>query len=309
MRTKLLLPALAFLLPVAITSCTATLDLERFKKAEQASTNTTTPGLEYYDFKFIGTSFASHTNEYLEFRLIDKANQVRAKMIYDGITQVAFNLYAKRWIPTDTANAPYRIDFWSDHNLSRKYDGIVGDVATKDHAWRRVLQTPLPKDVVLKGDRYEFSYVHDTAFVDITTDLAGQKIPGDTTAGNGLYGDAALLPFEAKVIGAGTTGHIGKKIEIRVYEKSSSRLVGMHRRGRAADPYTAQIFGVLDQQTDYTVQAYVDLDEDGLYNPATEQAWSIPVTSNQAGVNMELKIAELPLVQIETGDLTTPTKL
>jgi hypothetical protein len=188
-------------LPLTIPSCTASLDLERFHKAEQA-TGPGPSGLQYFDVAFSAKSMTSHINEYFEIRVVDKANRIQAKAVYFGVTRPDFTLYMRRVVPK--TNAPSRLDYWADHNNSGKYDGIEGGINVQDHAWRRVLADPLPEDVRFITDRYELNFLHDTAFVDIFTDLQGNPISGADT----------LLPFNLKIVGAG--GFVGKMLEVQI---------------------------------------------------------------------------------------------
>jgi hypothetical protein len=269
------------LLSVTLPSCTASLDLERFHKSEQAAT------VQFYDVRFSTKSMTSHLSEYFEVRVVDRADRVQAKAVYFHVAQPDFSLYMKGVVPK--TNAPYRLDFWADHNNSGKYDGIEGGINEKDHAWRRVLADPLPEDVRFTNDRYELDFLHDTSFVDIFTDLSGRKISGEDT----------LLSFNLNIVGA--TAYLGKMIEVRVVESTSGRLVGLHRRGGAVESYTAQILGILDEQTPYEVSAYVDANGDGKFS-AGDPSWKVDLVSTSDGIESNFDLKALPQTPIETGE-------
>lgn len=274
------------ILPVVLSSCTASLELDRFKKAEATTTGSST--VQFSDVQFTALNMTSHLNEYFEIRVVDKANRVQAKAVYFGVTAPDFTLYMSRLVPKAQTNAPYRLDYWADHNNSGKYDGIEGGINDKDHAWRRTLEAPLPEDVKQVGDRYEVTFQHDTNFVDIFTDLSGNKISGQDT----------LLNCNLNVVGAGA--YVGKMIEIRVVDKASGRLVALHRRGSALETYPAQVLGVLDEVTAYEVSAYVDVNNDGKYSIG-DPSWKVDISSTDQGIGDSLDLATLPQTPIETG--------
>jgi hypothetical protein len=268
----------------ATPSCTQSLELDRFRTAE---TSVEAINVNYFDVLFTTKGMTSHINEYFEIRVVDKANRVQAKAIYNLVTGPDFSLFLGHVVPK--SNAPYRLDFWADHNNSFTYDGIEGGINEKDHAWRRELSNPLPEDMRLTGSRYELDFVHDTAFVDIFTDLDGNKISGADT----------LLPCNLNVVGA--DAYSGKMMELRVVDKASGRLVGLYRQGRAKDTFRAQIPGVLDEQTQYEVSVYVDANDSGKYDPG-DPSWRFEFTSTDAGVTMDFNPAVFSLVAIETGE-------
>jgi hypothetical protein len=272
---------------LACTSCTASLELDRFR-TEEAAVQAAPINVNYFDVRFTAKSMLPHFNETFEVRLVDRLNHVQAKAIYSEMVYADFTLYLARVVPK--ANAPYRLDFWADHNLSSRYDGIRGGVNDKDHAWRRVLSDPLPEDMRLVGSRYELEFLHDTAFVDIFTDLDGNPISGDDT----------LLPCDLNVV---SPGYVGKMIELRVVDRASGRLVGLYRQGRARDTFHAVISGILDEQTEYDVSAYVDMNDDGKYD-AGEPSWKLDFTSTPAGAVVDIDLTTLPQAPIDTGEGT-----
>lgn len=280
--------ALLVMLGLATTSCTASLGLERFRTSEDPVQSASPINVNYYDVRFTAKSMLPHIGEYLEVRVVDRMNSVQAKAIYNDITLPDFTLSLGRIIPK--ANAPYRLDFWADHNQSQRYDGIQGGVNDKDHAWRRVLSDPLPEDMRLVGSRYELEFIHDTAFVDIFTDLDGNPISGEDT----------LLPCDLNVIVA--PDYVGKMIELRVIDKASGRLVGLYRQGRARDTFHALIPGVLDVQTAYEVTAYVDVDSSGDYGPS-DPSWRLEFLSQETGGALDVDTQQ-PVTPIEVETAT-----
>jgi|GEM_PF-1487928 len=292
MRTSLLaflpLAALGALTP----SCTASLELDRFR-TDQSSLQGDggAANVEFYDLRYAATDMESHLNEYFEIRVVDASNAVQAKAVYNDVFNANFVMFMAKFIPKD--NPPYRLDFWADHNFSGAYSGIVGPINDKDHAWRRILQDPLPNDIQLVGSTYRFDFLHNTTFNDIALDLEGNPFPFEDT----------LLPFELTV--AGADAYLGKTMEIRVIESSKGRLVGLYRQGRLKEPAKATITGILDEITKYEVLAFIDDNDTGGYD-VDDPSWRFEFTSNSAGASVELDVVALPQTPIETGERNAP---
>lgn len=276
-------------LGVATASCTASLELDRFRTDESA-TQAAPINVNFFDVKFTAKSMLPHANEDFEVRLVDRLDHVQAKAIYSGIVYTDFTLYLARVVPK--ANAPYRLDFWADHNFSSRYDGIVGGVNEKDHAWRRVLEDPLPEDMRLVGSRYELEFLHDTSFVDIHTDLEG----------NPISGEESLLPCEMNVV---AKSYVGKMVEFRIVDKASGRLVGLYRKGLAKETFPAVISGILDEQTEYELSAYVDADDDFTYGSG-DPSWKLVFTSTATGAVIDIDLDSLEQAPIDIGDQDAP---
>lgn len=259
------------------TACTASLDLDRFQK-EEAKATVNSASITHFDFVFSAKNMQSHIDEFMEIRLVDKSNGVQGKAMFVDIPKPDFKIVMPKFIPK--GGEPYRIDWWADHNRSNRYDGIVGGINEKDHAWRRVLRDPLPEDVRLIDGRYELSFLHDTAFVDVFTDLDGNPISGADT----------LLPFKATITGANEW--FDKPVEIHVNDKGSGRLVALHRQGRARDTWVAEVTGVLDEETPYEISVFVDVNGDDEYSEG-DPSWRTEVLSSEIGIATELNLATL----------------
>jgi hypothetical protein len=263
---------------VSTTACTASLDLERFKK-EEAKATVNSASITNFDLTFTAKNMQSHIDEFMEVRLVDKSNNVQGKAVFADIPKPDFKIVFPKFIPK--GGEPYRIDFWADHNKSNRYDGIVGGINEKDHAWRRVLRDPLPEDIRLVDGRYDFVFLHDTAFVDVFTDLDGNPISGADT----------LLTFKANILGGGA--YFDKMVEIRVVDKGSGRLVALHRQGRARETWVAEVTGVLDEETPYEISIYVDANGDDEYS-ADDPSWRTEALSSELGIATNIDLATLP---------------
>jgi hypothetical protein len=305
---RLLMRARAFLflfgsVGVALSAaCAASLDLDRFTKAEAAllpDASDDRPGpatVTYLDLSFSAKQMNSHFDEALELRIVDKNNAVQAKLVSENIQyprgvvglSLDFTFFMKGVIPK--SNPPYRIDFWADHNKNGTYDGNPqAAIDEKDHGWRRVLREPFPDEIRLVGTTYEFNFVHDTNFSDIFTDLDGNKISGADE----------LLDFSVTVVN--TAAHRGKMLEMRVVDKATGRLIGLHRRGSVPETYEAKISGIIDEVTPYEIRAYVDDNQDERYETG-EPSWKIEVTSGADGIRRTLDLDAEPKSPLDPAD-------
>lgn len=290
---RLLLASALVLLAATTSSCTASLELDRFRSDVGEDQVTAPISVNYFHLRFSAKSMQSHLNEYFELRIVDRQNAVQAKAIYNDVKDADFAFDLEKVIPK--LGGPYRLDFWADHNFTARYDGIQGGINEKDHAWRRVLSDPLPEDMRLTGARYELEFLHNTSFVDVFTDLEGKPISGDDT----------LLPCDLKVLG--TERFVDKTVELRVVEKASGRLVAFYRQGRSKPEFHALIPGVLDEETPYEVSLFVDDNGSGKYD-AGEPSWKIDFTSGDTGATVDFDtnaLAQTPLVfgdESTTGD-------
>lgn len=278
-------------LALTAPSCAASLDLDGLRVAEGTTEDASAAASSAYDLQFTAKSMGSHVNELFELRVVDKDNHVQAKVVYASVAAPDFNIYMKSIVPK--LNPPYRLDFWADHNTSGNYEGIVGGINEKDHAWRRRLVDPLSFDLKLVGNRYELNFVHDTNFTDLYTDLNGNKFDGKQT----------LLDCRLNVQVA--PAYVGKTMEIRVVDKATARLVGLFRRGDVPSTFAATVTGVVDEETLYEVSAYVDVNADGKYSPAADPpdpSWRVELTSAATGLAGDLDIAVLPVTSIDTGE-------
>jgi hypothetical protein len=278
-------------LTTALASCTASLRLDRFHAGDAgaAAQDGDVGALKYASVLIATTRVGvTHHNQYFEVRLVDKNNAVVSKFAYDNVSPADFSVFMGSALPT--VSPPYRIDFWADNNNNGKYDGTNnGSITNEDHSWRRVLSEPLPDDVTLANGLYTLTFLHDTNFVDIFTDLQGNKISGADT----------LLPLNLNV--AGGAAYAGKMAEVRVVDKTSGHLVGMHRIGQVADKYTAKVTGILDQQTSYVISMYVDADGNGKYG-AGDPSWKVELTSDDSGITSLLDLQATVQTPIDTGE-------
>ncbi len=291
-------------LPLLVPSCAESLDLDRFTRSG-AAINQVPTSVTLFDLRFSCRSMQSHVNEYLELRVVDKAFRVQAKAVYVDIQQPDFSIYLSKIIPK--ANPPYHIDFWADHNNTNKYDGIEGGIDEKDHAWRRTIDptwtsdpsllSQLPEDIKFEGTTFDFNFLHDTNFVDIFTDAEGRPIATDAD-GNAVDPSKDLLPFDLKLIN--TEPVLGKMVEVRVVEKESGRLVGLHRQGIVRQDYTPQILSILDSGTVYEISIFADIDGNGKFSEG-DPSWKTEITSTRDGITNPFDLGT-PNSPIETGE-------
>src|SRR3954463_2640591 len=92
-----------------LTSCTSSLELDRFHTTEAASVDSASAiAINYFDVRFGAKGMTSHIGEYFEVRVVDRENRIQAKAIYNDLTSPDFSLYLGRVVPK--TNAPYRLD-------------------------------------------------------------------------------------------------------------------------------------------------------------------------------------------------------
>ena len=194
MFARFFLPVIVVAATVGLGAAACSVDVDKYQSVGQ-SLSQDAGAFTFLDVRFKATEMVSHISEYFEMRIVDKDNQVVAKLAYQDVTNPDFTLFFKSVVPQ--VNPPYRIDYWADHDTNHdgKYGGIVGGINEKDHAWRRVLQAPLPADIVFTPPRYDFKFVHDTNFVDIATLTDGSKEWLAT------FNGAVLNPFGMTVTG------------------------------------------------------------------------------------------------------------
>lgn len=273
---------------VASVSCTASLDLDRFRKQE-GGINVIDPTVTHLDMLYRARSMQSHLNQFLELRIVTPTNQIVAKAVYNEVVEPDFTIYMPRAVPRQSAG--HRFDWWADHTLNGTYDGVVGGINDADHAWRRFfIEDDDTDDIDLVDGVWQLVFNHNTTFTDIYTDAEGNPIEGE----DGLV--SGLLPFKLDFKNA--EPYLDRPIEVRVIEKGERRLVALHRQGRAKLEYTAEVTGVLDSGTDYEVSVYADLNGDFKYT-TDEPSWKLDVTSTRDGVVQVFDLAIAPSAEIE----------
>ena len=291
MLARFLFPLVVISSVVGLGAAACTVDVDKYQ-SQQGALSQDAGAFTFLDVRFKATEMVSHIGEYFEMRIVDKDDQVVAKLAYKGVTNQDFTLFFKSVVPK--VNPPYRIDYWADHNTNHdgRYGGIVGGINEKDHAWRRILQDPLPADIVFTPPRYDFKFVHDTNFVDIATSLSGTKSSID-------FNGATLNPFNLSVTGGAK--YLGKMIESRVVEKATGRMVGFYRLGALADTQTFTVTDILDEQTTYVVSTYVDMNGDEKFN-TDEPAYKVEMISDSKGISGTLDLGGESQATIDNGD-------
>lgn len=266
MRARLLSVALAAL----STSCFAVTDLDRFEKAEGTSSN-------FSDLRFTVRGMKSHVNELFEYRVIDASNVVQSRGFVVPLGGEEASLFVKGAVPKQ--NGPFHLDFYADH------DGVPGyDVAPKpngDHAWR----LPLEDGMRSEDGTFVIAFDHNTSFSYLNDPTPPREIG---------------KPFTARLQSLG--GFQGKRVEVRVSDASSGRVVALYRVPSVKTPeVTLSVPGMIEQGVSYRVEVYTD---DGLGTRASIQAFRIERDAQEGGLDVAIDLASPDVPRV--GDVTPP---
>lgn len=236
------------------TSCFAVTDLDRFQKAEGTSSN-------FSDLRFTVRGMKSHVNELFEYRVIDASNVVQSRGFIVPLGGEEASLIAKGAVPKQ--NGPFHLDFYADH------DGVPGyDVAPKangDHAWR------LPLEEGMRGDdgTYVIAFDHNTSFSYLNDPTPPREIG---------------KPFVARLVNLGTFQ--GKRVEVRVADASSGRVVALYRVPSVKTPdLTLTVPGMIEQGVTYRVELYTD---DGFATRASIRGFRLERDAQENGLDVTI---------------------
>lgn len=216
-----------------------------------------------------------HLNQLIEFRVIDNQNLIQTRgfifpLDNGGTQSVTVNI--PNAIPLE--NRPYRLDFYGDVDKSGGYSGI-GDVLRQDHAWRiSPLEDTPPGAFSHVPNLVQVVFEHSKVLTDIDQWPLGTKAPAKAT------GLATLVRFS----GAKMARYQGKLIQVRIVESRVLHTVGLYRNPQIpSGDFVALVPGILEPETSYNVDVYIDANGNGQYeNPQTQAqdvdlGWRIPV--------------------------------
>lgn len=252
------------------TSCFAVTDLDRFTKTEGTSSN-------FSDLRFTVRGMKSHVNELFEYRVIDAGNVVQSRGFIVPLGGEEASLFAKGAVPKQ--NGPFHLDFYADH------DGVPGyDVAPKaagDHAWR------LPLEDGMRNDEGTFviSFDHNTSFSYLNDPTPPREIG---------------KPFVARLKNLATFQ--GKRVEVRVADASSGRVVALYRVPSVKTPdLVLTVPGMIEQGVTYRIELYTD---DGLATPSSIRAFRIERDAQETGLDVEIDLTSPDVPRVD--DVTPP---
>ncbi len=262
---------LALVLAAALsTSCFAVTDLDRFQKAEITSSN-------FSDLRFTVRGMKSHVNEYFEYRVVDASNVLQSRGIIVPLGGEEASIFARRAVPKQ--NGPFHLDFFADH------DGVPGyDVTPKpngDHAWR------LPLDDSSRSDDGTFviAFDHNTSFSYLNDPTPPREV-----------GQA----FVARLKNLGDFQ--GKRVEVRVADASSGRVVALYRVPSVKTPeLTMTVPGMIEKGVTYTIELYTD---DGFGTKSSIRAFRFERDAQENGLDVEIDPTSPNVPKVD--DVTPP---
>jgi len=257
--------ALTALLAVGSSSCFAVADLDRFQTRQDNGTN-------FNDLRLTVRGMTSHVNEMFEYRVVDATNTIQSRGIIKPLGGVEASLFVPGAVPKQ--NGPFNLDFYADHDNSGGYD--TDPANQRDHAWR----IPLTPDL-FDEDKGEFRILfdHNTSF-----SFLAKPEPPRTYGGN----------LKMRLVNMGAL--VGKRIEVRIADASSKRVVALYRIPALADvttPVDVEVAGMIERGVTYDVVVYTD---DRAGTPASIKAFRLQEMSADGGLSVEFDPARAPVV-------------
>lgn len=250
-------------LAASTSSCFAVTDLDRFESKGGANSN-------FNDLRLTVRGMTSHVNEMFEYRIVDAANILQSRGIIEPLGDDHATLFAPGAVPKQ--NGPFMLDFYADHDNSKTYgrDPLQG---TGDHSWR----IPL-KDVPLdENGAYVVVFDHNTSFTVLTNPEPPREI-----------GTPATLRL------VNMSAFVGKRVEMRIADASSKRVVAFYRVPKLAGPtQTIVIPGMIDGGVTYTVEMYTD---DNATPPGAVRAFRMEAKSADTGLSVDFDPQTVPEV-------------
>lgn len=246
---------------------------------------------QYLNLRVSLVAMKPHHVSYCELYVIDSNNVIQSHAILDplGTENTTINMpYA---VPK--LGGPYRLDFYSDMNGTRSYDGL-GSVITNDHAWRLDPLEDYPKGAAHENGSILVNFVHNTIFTDI------DQYPSGTPNKARESGVQARIDFSKM------TPYTGKLMQLTVLEKVSGHMVGLYRLPSVQEEsFSLIVPGVVDIGVDYRVNIYIDANGNGAYdNPEESEAdrgWRLDATSNADGIRLSFDPTSAPRHSVDVG--------
>ncbi len=266
------LALLVMLVGLSSSSCFAVTDLDRFKKPEQVSSN-------FSDLKLTVRGMTSHVAELFEYRIVDNSNVIQSRGFIVPLGGPDASLFVRGAVPK--LNGPFRLDFYADHDNNLAYD--VDPRLTKDHAWRLQLQDNQLND----DNQFVIVFDHNTSFSFLSDPAPPVEI-----------GKPAVIRM--KNMG----GFIGKRVEARVADSSSKRVVALFRVPVTdkAD-FDMTVPGMIETGVTYTVEVYTD---DGRSTPASVQAFRVEKAADQNGLDLVFDPQGAGVTPVNAADVVSP---
>ncbi len=215
--------------------------------------------VNFRDLAFTMTAMGPHIGQMIGIRIVAGENEktahgdgLESHIILDPLPSDGFELF----VPKGVADGEHTLDFFADLNMNGVYDP-----PTADHAWRI--------DLAAAGD-LEPAFEHNTNFTDIEN-------PAPAQGGDFTMNVTGLSP------------HVGQLFEVRVIDNETDQTVGQYRLASVASAdFTLVIPGIIKQGTEYTVDYYADLNQNGEYDaPTADHAWRDIATGGPSGLTID----------------------
>lgn len=216
----------ALALALVCTSCFAITDLDRFQTSAATSAN-------FFDLRFTVRGMTSHTKELFEYRVVDASNVIQSRGFIQPLGGVEATVFVRGAVPRQ--NGPFRLDFFADHDNNLGYDQRPGQ---GDHSWR----IPLEQNLQNEEGQFVVLFDHNTSFAYLNEPMPAQEL-----------GKPATVRFK------NMNGFMGKRVEARIADASSKRVVALFRVpvvDKAA--FDLVVPGMVERGVIYTVEIYTD---------------------------------------------------
>lgn len=250
-------------LAVSSSSCFAVTNLDRFEQngGGQAS--------NFNDLRLTVRGMTSHVNELFEYRIVDSTNTLQSRGQIRPLGGPAATLFAPGAVPKQ--NGPFNLDFYADHDSTGGYDRDPVN-GTGDHSWR----IPLTSDLLDDNGAFVITFDHNTSFAVLTSPAPPREIGAPAT-------------IHLKNMGA----FMGKRIEVRIADASSKRVVVLYRVPvLGAATYDVTVPGMIEGGVSYTVELYTDDGANG-----SVRAFRIERDSGPLGLDVDFDPAAAPEVR------------
>lgn len=267
---RLVLLAGTAALALSTSSCFAVTNLDRFE-------GSTVPTGNFENLKLTVRGMTSHVNEMFEYRIVDVTNTLQSRGIIVPLGGPDASMFATGAVPKQ--NGPFTLDFYADHDNSGNYNRDPEN-QTGDHSWR----IPLTPDLLDETGTYVIVFDHNTSFSVLTSPAPPIEVG---------------MPARINLVNMGA--FIGKRVEVRVADASSKRVVAFYRIptiGGATLGIT--IPGMIEGGVTYTVEVYTD--DNNAAAPGSVKAFRIEGKSTAAGLDVQFDPATAPQV----SDATPP---
>lgn len=210
------------------SSCFVVTDLDRFEKPAPL------PPSNFSNLRVTVRGMTSHVDELFEYRVVDDSNVIQSRGFITPLGGPAASFFVEGAVPKQ--NGPFRFDFYSDHDRSGAYDPRPDTFL--DHSWR----LSLSDDLLDESGTYVVVFDHNTSFTNLNT-------PSPATE----FGEPAVIHMKA--MGA----FANKRVEVRIGDASTSRVVGMFRVPVLSEhEYDAVVPGMIEAGVTYAVEIYTD---------------------------------------------------